>query len=116
MKCRKVSSGLIIFTYFTWLSTTYIRVDKCLAKTINKILGSKFQLDPQEGSKPLRDLRVVCNGGATTYKIHAAILRAAFPALQELGGDCLIVPEASPAIMSIIMEIAYFGRSEKKLI
>ena len=71
---------------------------------------------PQDESKLLRDLRVICNGGATTYKCHATVMRAAYPALQDLAGDCLIVAEASPVIMEIIMEIAYYGRSEQELV
>ena len=70
---------------------------------------------PQDESKLLRDLRVICNGGATTYKCHATVMRAAYPALQDLAGDCLIVAEASPTTMMIILEIAYYGRSEQEL-
>ena len=43
-------------------------------------------------------------------------MRAAYPALQDLAGDCLIVAEASAAIMEIILEIAYYGRSEQQLV
>ena len=80
---------------------------------IQNLWNVPLEIVVQEQSKTLRDLHVICNGGG--YKCHAAVLRAAYPALQNLAGDCLIVAEASPAAMEIILEIAYYGRSEREL-
>ena len=67
---------------------------------------------PQEAIA-LHDFTIVYDGGSSVVKANGLILKAAFPILRGDSIKSLILPKATASIISVILKLAYTGRSDK---